>query len=377
MVNEVQTGLAACCVKDERRSNRRSGKTIALRGVPGTAEFQASYDAARAIFEGETEREPAYRKVIVGTLRWLCIEYYKSAEFHQLAPNTQRARRLVFESILREPTTPNASLLFADCPVAKLGQQHVRVLRDRKKGFPEAANIRLKALRGLFNWATENSDTGVKHNPTRDIARLKVREDGYHAWSEQERKKFEARHAVGTKARLAYALLFHTGQRRSDVVRFGRQHVHAGKLRFTQQKNRRRKPITLELPILPELQRVIDATEVGDLTFLVTEHGSPFTEAGFGNWFRDKCDEAGLTHCTAHGLRKAAATVAAENGATAHELMAIFGWLSLKEAERYTRGAEAGEVGRAWDGIAGGAQNENVKCLTSCGRVSNLIDSVR
>ena len=35
---------------------------------------------------------------------------------------------------------------------------------------------------------------------------------------------------------------------------------------------------------------------------------------------------------TVLGLRKAAATVAAENGATAHELMAIFGWLSLKEA---------------------------------------------
>jgi integrase len=166
-------------------------------------------------------------------------------------------------------------------------------LRDRKKSFPEAANIRVKALRGLFNWATENAATGVKHNPTRDIARLKVREEGYHAWTEQERAQYEARHPIGTKARLAYALLFHTGQRRSDVVRFGRQHVHDRKLRFTQQKNRRRKPIKLELPILPELQHVIDASPLGELTFLVTDHGSPFTEAGFGNWFREKCNEAG------------------------------------------------------------------------------------
>jgi integrase len=246
----------------------------------------------------------------------------------------------VFEGILQEPISPNSPLLFADCPAGKFQQQHVRVLRDRKKNYPEAANIRLKALRGLFNWATENGVAGIKNNPTRDIARLKVRDEGYHAWTEQERAKFETRHPLGTKPRLAFALLFHTGQRRSDVVRFGRQHVHAGKLRFTQQKNRRRKPITLELPILPELQRVIDASQIGDLTFLVTDHGSPFTEAGFGNWFREKCNEAGLTNCTAHGLRKAAATVAAENGATAHELMAIFGWLSLKEAERYTRGAE-------------------------------------
>jgi integrase len=314
---------------------RRAGKTITLRGSPGTLEFQQSYDGARAIFEGQA----ASGKVTRGTLRWLCCEYYKSAEFHQLAPNTQRARRLVFEGILNEAISPNTALLFADCPVGKFGHQHVRVLRDRKKEYPEAANIRLKALRGLFNWATDNGTVGVKLNPARDVPRLKVREDGYHSWTEQERSKFEERHAIGSKARLAYALLFHTGQRRSDVVRFGR-HVHAGKLRFTQQKNRRRKPITLELPILAQLQQVIDASPVGDLTFLVSDHGKPFTEAGFGNWFREKCNEAGLRQCTAHGLRKAAATVAAENGATAHELMAIFGWLSLKEAERYTRGAE-------------------------------------
>jgi len=271
---------------------------------------------------------------------WLCVEYYKSAEFQQLAPNTQRARRLVFEGILHEPISPKSTFVFADCPVGKFAHQHVRVLRDRKRTFAEAANIRLKALRGLFNWATENGTPGVKSNPARDVPRLKVREDGYHAWTEQERARFEGRHAIGTKARLAYALLFHTGQRRSDVVRFGRQHVHAGKLRFTQQKNRNRKPITLELPLLPALQEIVAASRTGDLTFLVTEHGQPFTANGFGNKMRQWCDEAELPECTAHGLRKAGATIAAENGATAHQLMSIFGWLTLKEAERYTRAAE-------------------------------------
>ncbi len=41
----------------------------------------------------------------------------------------------------------------------------------------------------------------------------------------------------------------------------------------------------------------------------------------------------------AHGLRKAAATRAADNGATTHELMAVFGWIDIKEAEIYTRNA--------------------------------------
>jgi len=69
------------------------------------------------------------------------------------------------------------------------------------------------------------------------------------------------------------------------------------------------------------------------LTFLVTEQGKPFTEAGFTNWFRDRCAEAALPDRSAHGLRKASATRAAENGATTHQLMAIFGWLTIKQAE--------------------------------------------
>jgi hypothetical protein len=71
-------------------------------------------------------------------------------------------------------------------------------------------------------------------------------------------------------------------------------------------------------PLLPILRQIImDSADIlGDMTFLVTEYGKPFTEAGFGNWFRDRCDEAGLPQCTAHGLKKAGAAIAAENGAT-------------------------------------------------------------
>ena len=94
------------------------------------------------------------------------------------------------------------------------------------------------------------------------------------------------------------------------------------------------------VPLLPELAETIDATVCDRLTFLETEFGKPFTAAGFGNWFRDRCDEAGMPKgYAAHGLRKACATRLAEEGATAHQLMAWFGWTTLKDAERYTRAA--------------------------------------
>ena len=83
------------------------------------------------------------------------------------------------------------------------------------------------------------------------------------------------------------------------------------------------------------------------MTYLVTEYGKPFTAAGFGNKFRDWCNQAGLHHCSAHGIRKSGAKVAAENGATAHQLMAMFGWETIKQAEHYTRRASQRSSRRA------------------------------
>lgn len=93
----------------------------------------------------------------------------------------------------------------------------------------------------------------------------------------------------------------------------------------------------IEIPVLQALWDVIDVSPTGDLTYLVTEFGKPYTSNGFENWFKRHCRSAGLAECSAHGLRKAAAATAAENGATTQELMAIFGWLTMKESERYTQ----------------------------------------
>jgi Phage integrase family len=127
------------------------------------------------------------------------------------------------------------------------------------------------------------------------------------------------------------------------VVLFGRQHVRDGVLTFTQQKNRARRPVRLFIPLHPELQAILDATPSAGLTFLTSEHGEPFASPdSFGNAFRRWCREAALPHCSAHGLRKAAASRLAERGATPHEIMAVTGHRTLKEVERYTREASRG-----------------------------------
>ena len=344
------------CVEDrDRHGNvriyfRAKGRPKArLRGTPWSPEFMAAYETAKGA-TAEPAKKPG---IAAGTWRWLCVRYFSEcADYKRLDPQTQHVRRLILESTFDEPIAPGSAKLFRDMPLSRMGTDAVEVLRDRKLGFPESANSRVKAIRAVFKWAIRKKGPDGKalvlHNSARDVPYLRSNNpSGYHTWTPEEVRQFEVRHPVGTKARLALALLLFLGQRRSDITRLGRQHTKDGKITFTQFKGRNRKPKRLVLPILPALEQVIDASPCGDLAFLVNDLGRPFTDPGFGNKFREWCDQAGLDHCTAHGLRKAGATIAANNGATAHQLMAIFGWGTLRMAEAYTRAADQERLAEA------------------------------
>ena len=306
---------------------RKGEKKIRLHGLPGSKEFMDAYSAALA---SGNYRPAAGICKLRSSFGFLCKEYFGSPTFIRLNASTRLWRRRVLEEICRK---------HGEKPFAKLLAKNVRSLRDEKAGTPGAANIRLKALRALFRWAVEYDF--VADDPTRDVKPIRYATDGHHSWSTNEVEAFEARHPIGTKARLAFALMLFTGCRRGDVVRLGPQHIHERRLRYRQQKNETCHPIDIDIPIHEDLERVISATPSGHLNFLVTEYGKPFSVAGFGNRFREWCNEAGLPKCTAHGLRKALAVRLAEAGATPHEIMSITGHLSLDEVERYTRAANA------------------------------------
>src|SRR5215510_2527538 len=121
-------------------------------------------------------------------------------------------------------------------------------------------------------------------DPTRDVRAIRVKSDGFHSWNEDEIAQFEKRHPIGSLGRLALALLLYTGQRRSDVVRMGPQHIRNGVLSVRQQKTGIEKADeVLEIPVHPDLARILSLSECGNLAFLVTSYGAPFTAAGFGN----------------------------------------------------------------------------------------------
>jgi integrase len=307
---------------------RRPGFTRrALPGLPGSPEFMAAYTEAMAgqppAVIGRPDGVPL-REFNPGTMNALAVSYFSSRDFRSLAPSTQTAYRSIIDRLCREDGNSRVAHLQRKFVVGMMAQ----------RSTPESANGLRKALRAMMKHAVE---IGMREDdPTLTVKRIPVKSDGFHSWTDDEIAQFELQYPIGTKGRLALALLLYSGQRRSDVVRLGSRDIRDGFLRIKQEKT----GTELSLLVLPELQEIIAASTVGLTTFLVNDLGQPFTARRFGRWFREQCNKAGLPpYCSAHGLRKAAARMLAEAGCTEHEIAAITGHASLQEVRRYTKAA--------------------------------------
>lgn len=309
---------------------RRAGfKRTALPGLPWSPEFMAAYGAASA---GESPHaEIGASRTKLGTINALVVAYFTSAQFRTLAPATQSNRR----NILQKFRVAHGEKRFA-----LLQRPHIQKMVTEKLDTPFAARVLLKTLRGLMQFAV--AERFLSEDPTQGVANVKATSNGHKTWSEDHIAAYEAHHPVGSKARLAMALMLYTGCRIGDVVALGRQHIKDGWLTYTQEKNgqsRFRKPVILAIPVHPELRRVIDATPNDHLTFLVTAYGKPHSKKAFGSKVREWCDQAGCPDVSSHGLRKAIARRMAEATKSTQEIMAVTGHRTLSEVERYTKDA--------------------------------------
>jgi integrase len=318
---------------------RRAGAPkVPLPGLPWSPEFMRAYEAALA---GQDHPVNVPSRTKPGTLRALAVGYFGSMAFTSMNPRTRRVYRNRIDQLCEQKDANGNA--YGDKSAATLQREHIVKMMAALRDKPESANLLRKVLRAMMQHAVE---IGMRaDDPTRDVKAIRSKSHGFHSWSEDEIAQFEAQHPVGTKPRLAQALLLYTGQRRGDVVRMGRQHVrpHIGEDGIAREMISVRQEKTgavLDLPLHPDLAAIIAATPSEHLTYLTTQFGEPFKSAGFGNWFRKQCDAAGLCHCSAHGLRKAAARRLAEAGCTAHEIAAITGHASLREIVRYTKAVD-------------------------------------
>lgn len=178
---------------------------------------------------------------------------------------------------------------------------------------PALAKNLLKALRALFAWAVKNDHVPI--NPCDGVEPVPYKTESFPAWMLRE----------------------HDGNLDTSPCRLHGKRT-AAKMR---------------------LLDTIAVTKTGDLHFIVKDDGEPFTsKESFGNWFCARCRDAKIKK-SAHGLRKLAATLAANDGASAHELMAQFSWLKVEQAETCTRKADRKRLG-----------------VKSSGRVSDQMENI-
>lgn len=328
-----------------RRVRFRKGTfAVYLPGIPYSDEFNTAYHKA---LQGDAKQleEAKAAHVVAGSIDTVVISFYRSSGFLKLKETTRRVMRNTLERFRVEHGKRRVSHLQAS---------HLQAIIGAMSDRPAAANNLLKILRILLRHAI---DMGlIADNPARNVRKFKESGVGAISWTDSDIASFKAIHGEKTKARLALNLLFYTSQRRGDVVRMGWQHVEGDKISVKQEKTGAK----LRLPIHPEMMATITSTPRKNLTFLLTEQGAPFSPAGFGNWFRMKCDEAGLKHCSAHGLRKAFATRLADADCTPEQIKSMTGHKTLTEVARYTAAADQEKNARIAMNKLMGAEREQV-----------------
>lgn len=308
------------------------GRRIRIRAEFGTKDFDAEY---RAALDGVSPPQQT-RKASSGSLKWLWDRYRESSEWKAYSQATRDQRENIMLHVIAKS---------GELPFAGITKADMVASRDAKATTPAQARNQLDCFRGLFRWAVaaEHRDD----DPTEGVKNPKKRKGkGFPPWTENDVAAYQARWPIGTKERVWLDVLLYTGPRRGDVVKLGRQHERlmldpeAGKevwvISFRTEKGGEQVEVTI--PVLPVLRTTLDAGPTGELSYICGDRGHPLTKESFGNAFSDAARAAGVVK-SAHGVRKIAATTCADNGATVHQLMAIFGWKTVQMAEHYTKEA--------------------------------------
>jgi integrase len=286
-----------------KQDANKLGPRIRIFAEFGTPEFEAEY---RAAISGAAVQPVAAPRKSLGSLAWLWDRYRNTSEWKALGHTTRRARENVMAHVMAKSGHE---------PCADIGAVDILAGRDARKQTPSQAKCFLVVMRAMYRFAlvagyvTEDPTVGIKAFPKKKGG------TGFPIWTEEEVERYQAYYPIGTRQRVWIDLLLYTGLRRGDLVTIGRQHVSKGVATLRTEKSQGE--MTVTLPILPILAATLAAGPCAPLAFICGARGEPLKKA---------CDAAGVVGKSAHGIRKAAATRCADNGATEQQLNAIFGW---------------------------------------------------
>jgi integrase len=326
-------------------SSRERGRGIRIGGQYRGEEFMAAYHAA-------VRGSPITSKQLIGkhgsgSVGWLINLYRHSRDWGELlSQGTRKQRGPILKQI------ENAA---GDLPIAAITRKKIE--EGISARTPNQGRHFKNTASALFKWAVEQELHD--RNPTNGIKVTRGDGEGHLAWPIEMIEQFEQRWPLGTKQRLVFDVLLYIGLRRGDAAQLGKQHVRSGVVHLMTEKSGGRMPIYI--PVHPALAASLAACPSRGLAIIAKPDGTNYGKEALGNFFREAVRAAGIPVSkkgsdekgySAHGLRKASATIAAESGATESELNAMFGWSGHQMAQLYTKKADrkrlAARVAAKW-----------------------------
>jgi integrase len=266
-----------------RRYFRRRGYRVALPGLPGSPEFMEAYKGAL-----NAVPQANYAKQATGTVGWLVIEFCRSAEFSNLKPSSKK----IYKNILDKLRDKHGHRLVKDLQAPKAR----KLIQEIGAKHPAMANLTRAVFRRLMEYAIALELR--RDNPFQKVPTYKLGK--HHTWTDDEIQAYEKRWPLGTRERLALAVLLYTGQRVGDAIRMRRSDITNGMIRVLQQKTAKDEDDYLLIPIHPALQRAMRAWRTDSLYLLTDAKGRPISRQSLTRLVRLAARAAGLPpHCVA------------------------------------------------------------------------------
>ncbi len=341
----------------------RGAPKIGIKGQPGEPEFERRYN--ELLVGGDVNhtrkllRKARNSNYDEGTWGDLVERYLEHMDGQVAKGMIAEGTSKTYGGILKRTMAA-----IGDAPVASIRKADINQILTVLAPSAATHNNMLKSVRSMFQYAVDHTGL-IDSDPTQGVKYATIKSNGHDEWSPAQIKQFLDFHPVGTTAHLALTLLLYAACRRSDVVKLGPKNLktigETTYLEFTQTKHDGSSGSMVSIPVDDHFMDVLEATETGNDTFLITHYGSPFTANGFGNRMRKWCSTAGLPKgISAHGIRKSIGSMMAEADCSNYQIMAVHGHSDPRSSEYYTRRArrrklaEQGREKTVFDTILGG-----------------------
>lgn len=328
----IREKLPSGSVRYRVRPRGQKEKKIRIFCDPSDEDFHRQYQIARAGEEPKPLRK-ASEVAKAKSIGWLVNSYIEFLEKKVAAgtasSKTLKKKRNLLAKLLQNP---NREML--------IPQEKLIGMQDEMAATPAQADAFVEAVGVMYEWAKKRKH--VFSNPAKGIDRVYVKGDGATPWKAADVRKYLAKHKIGSTPHVAISVLLWTGCRIEDLTVLGPSHecvidgVNA--IRWTPSK---KNSTEVTVPLLPLLREATRAPKILGATYVTKRGGKAYSSGdAMSSMFKRWCHDAGLSHLSAHGVRKGLAELLAELGCSQYEIMAILGHSEAKTSEVYTRRVE-------------------------------------